>query len=40
MTPELYTYLKDCWVKSNHTKYRFYFEEWIKKLRAKQKGLH
>jgi hypothetical protein len=32
MTPELYEWLHEIWVRHNHAKYRKYFEEWIENL--------
>jgi hypothetical protein len=36
MTPELYTWLEETWIRSNHAKYLKYFEEWIKNLTDSQ----
>lgn len=32
MTPQLYKWLHEIWVRHNHTKYRIYFEEWVGNL--------
>lgn len=36
MTDHLYKWLHETWVRHNHTKYRKYFEEWIKNLTEDQ----
>ena len=36
MTPQLYKWLEEIWVRHNHTKYRKYFEEWICNLTVDQ----
>jgi len=36
MSPELYEWLKERWIKDNHNKYHSYFEEWIQNITQSQ----
>lgn len=36
MTEEMYTYLRQRFYRSNHTKYRKYFEEWVNNVTDNQ----
>ena len=36
MTPQLYNWLHEIWVRHNHVKYRKYFDEWVENLTDSQ----
>lgn len=36
MTPQLYNWLYEIWVRHNHVKYRKYFDEWVENLTDSQ----